>query len=212
MILFCGDDDIHTMELKNIITDKDDAFLDIHDNIQWLDNEKYFTWTSEQDGWLHLYKVSRDGKEMDLITKGYFDVVNCIDEKVGYVYYITSPDNYTQRYLYRSRLDGNGTAERISPEGVEGQFSYQMSPDTKWAIATFQNSTTPNRVTVISLPKHKEINILEGNEEVKTKYDNLGLNPKEFFKIDIGDIEVCPTNPDLVWVGTGESLLAGVRM
>jgi len=212
MILFCGDDDIHTMELKNIITDKDDAFLDIHDNIQWLDNEKYFTWTSEQDGWLHLYKVSRDGKEMVLITKGYFDVVNCIDEKVGYVYYITSPDNYTQRYLYRSRLDGNGTAERISPEGVEGQFSYQMSPDTKWAIATFQNSTTPNRVTVISLPKHKEINILEGNEEVKTKYDNLGLNPKEFFKIDIGDIEVCPTNPDLVWVGTGESLLAGVRM
>ena len=52
------------MKIKNILTDKDDAWLDIHDNIQWLDSEKYFTWTSEKDGWRHLYKVSRNGKEI----------------------------------------------------------------------------------------------------------------------------------------------------
>jgi len=179
-----------TMQLKNILTDNDEAFLDIHDNIEWLNGEKYFTWTSEKDGWLHLYKVSSNGKKMDLITQGNFDVVsiNCIDEKGGYVYYISSPENYTQRYLYRSPLDGKGAAERISPKGVEGQFSYQVSPDAKWAIATFQNSTTPNRISVISLPGHKEINMLEDNSELKTKYDALGLNPREFFKIDIGDV------------------------
>src|SRR5690606_34199986 len=55
---------IESMEVNNILTDKDDAFLDIHDNIMWLENEKYFTWSSEKDGWLHLYKVSRDGKSM----------------------------------------------------------------------------------------------------------------------------------------------------
>jgi dipeptidyl-peptidase-4 len=181
---------VKSMQLNNILTDNDDAFLDIHDNIQWLDNEKYFTWTSEKDGWLHLYKVSRDGKEMDLITKADFDVVSisCIDEKGGYVYYIASPENYTQRYLFRSRLDGKGTAERISPKDVEGQFSYQVSPDAKWAISTFQNSTIPNRISVISLPAHKEIIMLEDNSELKAKYDALGLNPREFFKIDIGDV------------------------
>ncbi len=179
-----------TMALKNILTDRDEAFLDIHDNIQWLDGEKYFTWTSEKDGWLHLYKVSRDGKEMDLITKGDFDVVNinCIDENGGYVYYITSPTNYTQRYLYRSRIVGNNVTERISAKDVEGQFSYQMSPDAKWAIATFQNSVTPDRISVISLPGHKEIRMLEDNSKLKMKYDALGLNKKEFFKIDIGDV------------------------
>jgi dipeptidyl-peptidase-4 len=178
-----------TMALKNILTDRDDAFLDIHDNIQWLDGEKYFTWTSEKDGWLHLYKVSRDGKEMDLITKGDFDVVNinCIDEQGGYVYYIASPTNYTQRYLYCSRIDGSGVEERISPKEAEGQFSYQMSPDAKWAIATFQNSVTPDRISVISLPNHKEIRSLDDNSELKAKYDALGLNKKEFFNIDIGD-------------------------
>ncbi len=181
---------VNSMQIENILTDTDDAFLDIHDNIQWLNREKYFTWTSEKDGWRHLYKVSRNGQEMELITKGDFDVVkiNCIDENGGYVYYIASPVNYTQRYLYRSRIDGKGVAERVSPKGVEGQFSYQMSPDARWAITTFQNVTTPNRISVIRLPGHREITMLESNAKIKEKYDALNLNPKEFFKIDIGDV------------------------
>lgn len=183
---------VKSMQLNKILTDKDDAFLDIHDNIQWLDKEKYFTWTSEKDGWRHLYKVSRNGKEMDLITKGDFDVVNinCIDEKGGYVYYIASPKNFTQRYLFRSRINGKSVAERISPDDIEGQFSYQMSTDAKWAITTFQNSTTPNKISVVSLPEHKDVTILEDNSKVKAKYDALNFTPKEFLKIDIGDIEL----------------------
>ncbi|HQU55180.1 MAG TPA: DPP IV N-terminal domain-containing protein, partial [Saprospiraceae bacterium] len=83
----------HTMALTSLFTDEDKAFLDIHDNIRWLDHDQYFTWTSEKDGWLHLYKVSRDGKKMSTITQGDFDVVsiNCIDPEGGYVYYIASP-------------------------------------------------------------------------------------------------------------------------
>ncbi|MFA7117126.1 MAG: DPP IV N-terminal domain-containing protein, partial [Bacteroidales bacterium] len=75
--------DAATMEISNILTDKDDAFLDCYDNIEWLDHDKYFTWTSEKDGWRHLYKVSRDGKNEQLITKGDFDVISikCIDPK-----------------------------------------------------------------------------------------------------------------------------------
>lgn len=182
--------DVNSMELNKILTDLDEAFLDIHDNIEWLEKEKYFTWTSEKDGWRHLYKVSRNGKGIDLITKGNFDVVNinCIDEKGGYVYYIACSTNYTQRYLYRSRIDGNGTAERISPKDIKGQFSYHMSPNAKWAITKFNNSTTPNKISVVSLPSHEEITILESNSKLKRKYDALKLNTKEFVKIDIGDV------------------------
>jgi dipeptidyl-peptidase-4 len=183
---------VESMHLKNIFIDSDDAFLDIHDNIQWLNDEKYFTWTSEKDGWRHLYKVSRDGKEMELITRGEFDVVNinCIDEKGGYVYYMASPHNFTQRYLFRIPLNGSGIPERINPAEMEGQFSYQMSPDAKWAIVTFQNTTTPDRISVIDLPEHREMKLLEENAGLKAKYDDLGLSPKEFFKIDIGDVEL----------------------
>lgn len=181
--------DAGKVTLKNILTETDTAFLDIHDNIRWLDGEKYFTWTSERDGWMHLYRVSRDGREIKAVTRGDFDVVNvtCIDPAGGYVYYIASPDSFTERYLYRSRLDGTGTAERVTPAGKPGHNSYQMSADARWAIHTFNNSTTPNRISLVNFPEHKEVKLLQDNRELKAKYDALGLRPKEFFKVDIGD-------------------------
>ena len=179
-----------TMALKNILTDKDEAFLDIHDNTVWLDNNRSFTWTSEKDGWMHLYKVSRDGKQMQLITKGNFDVVNinCIDPAGGYVYYIASPENFTQRYLYRSRLDGNGGAERVSPANMAGQHSYQISADATYAIHSFENATTPKRISLINLNTHAEIKLMEDNAALKSKINELGLRNKEFFKVDIGEV------------------------
>lgn len=179
-----------TMALKNILTDKDEAFLDIHDNIVWLDNNRSFTWTSEKDGWLHLYKVSRDGKQMQLITKGDFDVVNinCIDPAGGYVYYTASPDNFTQRYLYRSRLDGTGAAERVTPANMPGQHSYQITADVKYAVHYFSNATTPPRISLIDLSLHNEIKLLEDNAALNNKMKELGLLPKTFFKVDIGEV------------------------
>ena len=181
--------EIETLKFKNILTEKDEAFLDMHDDIRWLNNEKYFTWSSERDGWLHLYKVSRDGTDIQPITKGNFDVVsiNCIDPKGGYVYYTASPDDYTQRYLYRSRIDGKGTAQRVTPASYSGQNAYQISENAKWGIQVFENATTPPVYSLVSLPAHKQIRVLEDNKELKQKFDALQLQPKEFVKVDIGD-------------------------
>ncbi|MCD6346832.1 MAG: S9 family peptidase [Bacteroidales bacterium] len=180
---------VNTQEIKTILVDKDNAWVDIHDNIKWLDEEQYFTWTSEKDGWMHLYLVSRDGNQMHDIIKAPMDVVSisCIDEKGGYVYYIASPDNFTQRYLYRSKINGKSEPERITPDDMPGQHSYLMSPDARWAIHTFQNHVTPPVISLVSLPKHKIIRVLEDNHEARQRYNMLGLNPKEFFKVDIGE-------------------------
>lgn len=178
------------MSLKTIFIDKDDAWLNVHDNIMWLDNEKYFTWTSEKDGYLHLYKVSRDGKSFQTITTGNIDVVriNCIDPKGGYVYYTASPENYTQRYLYRSKINGKSKPERVSPSNQAGQHSYQISANAKYAIHGFQNAKNPNKISLINLQNHKTIRILEDNKTLKNKVDALNLSPKEFLKVDIGDV------------------------
>ncbi|MEO9806544.1 MAG: S9 family peptidase [Reichenbachiella sp.] len=179
-----------SMKLTNIFTDKDEAFLDVHDNIMWLDNGQSFTWTSEKDGWMHLYKVSRDGKNFSTITNGDIDVVkiDCIDPKGGFVYYTASPENYTQRYLYRSKIDGSSKPERVSPKNQPGQHAYQISGDAAFAIHTFQNSTTPNKISLIDLQKHKSIRTLEDNNALKEKVEALNLKPKEFIKIDIGEV------------------------
>lgn len=183
---------VKTMVLKNIYTETDPNFLDLHDDIRWLDGEKSFTWTSEKDGWNHLYKISRDGRESKLITKGNFDVVqiNCIDPQNGNVYYIASPNNFTQRYLYRSKIDGSGAAERVTPQEFSGQSSYQVSANAEWAIQNFQNATTPPVISLIHLPDHQQVRMLEDNKNLKEKYDALHLNSKEFLQVDIGEVKL----------------------
>lgn len=181
---------IESMQLKTILVEEDSAFLDIHDNIRWLEKESFFTWSSERDGWLHLYKVSRDGNSIELITEGEFDVerISHIDPKGGFVYYIASPDNFTQRYLYRSSLTKRGKPERISPSENAGQNSYQISGDSKFAIHTFQNATSPPVFSLVSLPKHTLVRVLEENKSVREAHQSLGLRAKEFIKVDIGEV------------------------
>jgi dipeptidyl-peptidase-4 len=114
--------------------------------------------------------------------------ISCIDDSKGYVYYIASPDNHTQRYLYRSRMDGKGEAERVTPGTLQGQASYQISSDAQWAITTFQNATTPPVISLVHLPEHRVLRTLETNGELSEKFKALNLNPKTFIKVDIGDV------------------------
>lgn len=123
----------------------------------WISNKKEFVWLSEQDGWRHLYRISKDGSKNILITKGNYDVIDMlnIDEKNGYVYYYASPDNAIQKYLYRTKLDGSGKAERLTPAVQEGTHSYEIAPNGKFARHSFSNYYTAQLTEWVTLPDHK---------------------------------------------------------
>lgn len=178
--------------LKNILTEKDSAWVETNDNITWMKGNKYFTWVSERNGWRHLYRVSRDGKEISPITKGDFDFIQLsgMDLKKGLVYFIASPDNYTQRYLYSAKLFGNGEVERVSPEDESGQHRYQISPNGKFAVHTFSNAVTPPVIEMVALPSHKTVSVITENKKALEDYRNLRLSPKEFVKTFSGDLEL----------------------
>ena len=177
-------------EPNNIFTDTDAAWLETNDNIHWLKNNQYFTWESERSGYRHLYRVSRDGKEIIPITKGDFDFIREVgmDVKKGLVYFIASPDNFTQRYLYEAKLFGKGEVKRLSPMDQAGQHSYSMSPTGKWAVHTFSNTETPPVIDMVSFPGHKSVRLITDNAEAKKQYEALGLQPKEFFKARSGEL------------------------
>ena len=101
------------------LTETDDAWVDVHDEMFWLKDGKHFTWISDRDGWRHVYLASLEGGETRLLTPGQFDVVELlqVSETDGCVYFIASPDNATERYLYRVSLAG-GDPERLTPAGV----------------------------------------------------------------------------------------------
>ena len=178
-----------TGEVKNIFIETDKAWVDLQEDPEWLDEGKFFIWTNEMGGWRQVYKISRDGRKILNLTPGSYDVINLllIDAKNGYLYFIASPDNPTERYLFRTKMDGKGKLERLSPLEMAGQHSYQISPDARWAIHTFSNASTPNSIDLVSLPGHKSIRVLQNNDELKQKFAELKINMKEFFKVDIGD-------------------------
>lgn len=177
---------------QNIFTDTDAAWLDTNDNIQWLKDNTWFTWESERNGWRHLYRISRDGKEIQPVTKGDFDYISPVgtDLQKGLVYFIASPENYTQRYLYSAELFGKGEVKRLSPAGQPGQHRYNMSPTGKWAVHTYSNAATPSMIDMVSFPKHQSVRMIEDNAKAREQYAALGLNPKEFVKVTSGNLEL----------------------
>jgi dipeptidyl-peptidase-4 len=122
----------------------------------WINNGKDFLWVSEKDGWRHIYSVSRDGKRQKLITPEAFDVttVKAIDHRKGFVYFMASPDNATQSYLYRKKLDGTGKAERVTPKDQAGTHNYNISLNSSFAEHRFSNAKTPPISEWISLADH----------------------------------------------------------
>ena len=131
----------------------------------WLNGGKEFIWVSEKDGWRHIYREARDGKKETLVTKGNYDIISIsrIDEKGNYVYFMASPENATQQYLYRTRLDGKGKLERISPMDEPGTHEYDISPGAQYALHNFSNANSEEAQEWVSLPGHqslsKDVNI-----------------------------------------------------
>jgi len=189
---------VNTGNSKTIYEEKDSAWIDIlpswdmdysYGGWDWLDGGKDFLWASEKDGWRHLYKVSRDGKNETLVTVGNYDVmkINAIDEKNNYVYFEASPQNATQKYLYRTTLDGKGNAERISPANQQGTHDYDVSPQAKFALHSFSNYYTPEAFEWIALPSHTFINGNDVNATVKEHFADKSKSNIEFFTIKTAD-------------------------
>ena len=181
--------EIKTGDVKTVLTDTDKAWLDVVDGMHWFNEGKEFTWVSERDGWRHIYTVSRDGKNVKLITPGNFDVIEIakIDYDEGWIYYIASPDNATQRYLFRVSLDGKAKIERISPADEVGSHGYQISDGAKYAIHTFSSFGNPPITDLVTLPDHNVVRKLVENKSLIEKVTAIKKGSTEFFKIDIGN-------------------------
>lgn len=171
-----------------ILNETDPTFLDPV-NIAWIDGGRHFLWVTERDGWRHVYRHERDGGRPALVTRGDFDIasVERIDEAGGWLYYLASPDNAIYRALYRTRLDGSGLPERITPVGPPGTHSYSISPSGQWAFHTWSRFDTPPRSEVIALPTHRTVRMLQDNAALRAKLDRVPRAPYEFLKVDIGN-------------------------
>jgi dipeptidyl-peptidase-4 len=185
--------DIRTGTIRCIFRESDPAWVVAsyarNAGLIWIREGQAFIVLSEKDGWRHAYVCSRDGEELHLLTPGEYDIIEraAVDEPGGWFYYYASPENATQKYLYRVRLDGSGEAERVTPADQPGTHDYDFSPDTGWAFHTYSDFDTPPVIELVRLPEHRVVRVLEDNQELRTKMEPLISQPTEFYQLEIGD-------------------------
>lgn len=172
--------------LRTVLVETDKAWVENENAIRWLAQGQQFLWLSERDGWRHLYRVSRDGAETALLTPGEFDVISveAVDQQNGWIYYTASPTNATQRYLYRTTVEG-GPGERLSPPDQPGTHSYRVSPNAQFAVHTYSRLDRPPVTELIRLRDHSTVRVLEDNKKLREKLDALRKPRSELFQVEI---------------------------
>jgi dipeptidyl-peptidase-4 len=190
--------DARTGTVKTILVERDSAWVDVVNDVRWLDKDRVFTWMSERNGWRRMYSVSRDGATINALSADSMDVTHPAfafgaqavlgtDATGEYVYHYASPQNPTQLYLYRTSLKRPGATSRVTPADQPGTHSYSISPNGRYAVHTWSAFGTPPTVELITLPDHRRVRVLQDNAELRARVAGLELGPREFFRVDIGD-------------------------
>ena len=185
--------DVKTGATSNLYKEYDSAWVDImpswdqdyaNGGWDWINGGKEFLWASEKDGWRHIYRISIIGGKETLITRGNLDVMDIVrvDEKGKYLYFMASPENATQLYLYRSRLDGKGMPERVTPRDQPGTHKYEIAPGAKYAKHSFSNHYIRPVEEWIRIKDHRSLTGGESFSEKLATADSTG-NRIEFIRI-----------------------------
>ncbi len=153
----------------------------------WIKSDAAFIWLDEKSGWRRAYAVSPDGETA--LTPDGVDVIEGAraDESTGWFYYIASPDNATQRYLYRAPLDGSLRAARVTPADQPGDHAYNIAPSAKWAVHTYSTADQPPIIELIELPSHRVVRVLEANVRARRNLASWAPRPTEFMQLSIGE-------------------------
>ncbi len=174
-------------EVTRVFRDTSKGWVELNDDVPWISKGTCFLWLSERDGWQHVYRVPRTGGDGTLITRFDADAIALVgtDEATGYIYFIASPSNATERYLYRSKLDGSGAPERVTPSAQRGTHTYDLAPGGRMAFHTWSQFDMPPVTDVVSLPAHTSLRALTDPSKLKSKLPDIVTSPVEFLTVNV---------------------------
>ncbi|WP_136669356.1 S9 family peptidase [Flavobacterium sp. H122] len=164
---------------KVALNEKDKAYVDVTDNLTFL-KDNSFIWTSEKDGYNHIYHYDKTGKLKKQITKGLWEVTNYygFDEKNGMIYYQSVENGSINRDVYAIKLDGSAK-KRLSTK--TGTNAATFSPNFQYFINSFSSAKNAPKYTLHETKSGKEIKVIASNENLEEKLKGYNLPSKEFF-------------------------------
>ena len=164
---------------KVILNEKDKAYVDVTDNLTFL-KDNSFIWTSEKDGFNHIYVYDKTGKLRTQVTKGKWEVTAYygFDEKNKTIFYQSVENGSINRDVYRIGLDGKNKVRLTSQTGTNDAT---FSPNFQYFINTFKSATVPAVYTMNDAKTGKAIKTIVNNDALAGRLKPYNLPAKEFF-------------------------------
>lgn len=161
------------------LTEKDSAYVDVTDNLTFL-KDNNFIWTSEKDGFNHIYLYDKAGKLLHQVTKGNWEVTAYygFEEKTNSLFYQSVENGSINRDIYKIGLNGENKV-RLSTQ--TGTNDATFSPNFQYYINTFSNTNQPTIYTLNEAKSGKQFQVIEDNKALVTKLKGYNLPEKEFF-------------------------------
>ncbi|MDQ6470360.1 S9 family peptidase [Flavobacterium sp. LHD-80] len=168
-----------TAAAKVVLNEKDKAYVDVTDNLTFL-KDNSFIWTSEKDGFNHIYVYDKTGKLKNQVTKGNWEVTSYygFDEKTKTIFYQSTENGSINRAVYRISLDGKN---KVALTNKVGTNKATFSPNFQYFINTYSSASQPTVYTLNDAKAGKEIQVIENNQALADKLKGYNLPSKEFF-------------------------------
>lgn len=170
--------DAVTGKTRIVLEERSETYIDITDNLTFLEDNE-FIWSSEKDGFNHLYMYDAAGNEKVQLTAGEWDVTDFygVDSKGKNFFYRSSEEGPTQRHVYSASLNGS-FKRKLTPK--KGQNYPQFSQTKDYFINQHSDANTPPFVSLIN-SKGKEIRVLKDNMKLAKTLRDVDVPKKEFF-------------------------------
>jgi dipeptidyl-peptidase-4 len=164
---------------KVAMNEKDKAYVDVTDNLTFL-KDNSFIWTSEKDGFNHIYLYDKNGRLKNQVTRGNWEVTAYygFDVKTNTVFYQSTENGSINRDVYSISLDGKNK-KRLSSQ--TGTSAATFSPNYQFFINTYSSATQPTTYTLNDAKTGKQVQVIENNEALATKLKNYNMPAKAFF-------------------------------
>ncbi len=170
-------------EVTVLLEEKDDAYVDITDNLTFLEDDS-FIWTSEKDGWNHIYLYGEDGSLMNQITKGDWEVTKYYgyDQNEDKIYYQSTENGSINRGVYNISSGGD---DKKGLAVTEGTNNASFSTDFTYFINTFSSAEMPQVYTLHQAISGKKVKDIKDNSKLLKRLEVYAVSPKEFSTISI---------------------------
>lgn len=160
-------------------------YTNVNDMVYFPEKSKEFFWVSDRSGYYHIYRYGYDGKLINQVTTGNWDMIKVsgINTEAKKIYYLSAEDGGLEQQFYSIKFDGSGKTKLST---VAGYHDINMSPNTKYYLDTYNNASTPTHVTLCD-DQGKVLKTLEDNQAVSDFIKNHAYSAPEFFKFKTTD-------------------------